>query len=222
MTGCRLLLLPPYGFLPYGAQIPQPGSEFWAESQPLLGILVISTRVCSQGGFVFNLLVDAPCWCLSWGVPGHLQFRYLRCARKWTPRRHSSHPREGTGRPMLELDMIVANPLIDEMTYQLRMNLGSCWGWGWGCMGLGAGGGFYHFRSTSIIRTSPLVLLLGDYIGWYHPRIFGWLYIYTIYIYYLYIYNMYTYIYYIHITMDNNHLYHHYYQVLMDELTYIL
>ena len=33
--------------------------------------------------FVFNLLVDAPCWCLSWGVPGHLQFRYLRCARKW-------------------------------------------------------------------------------------------------------------------------------------------
>ncbi|CAL1135461.1 unnamed protein product [Cladocopium goreaui] len=47
----RLLLLPPYGFLPYGAQIP-----------------------------------------------------------------------EGTGRPMLELDMIVANPLIDEMTYQLRMH----------------------------------------------------------------------------------------------------
>jgi hypothetical protein len=49
---------------------------------------------------------------------------------------------------MLELDMIVANPLIDEMTYQLRMNLGSCWGWGWGCMGLGAW--WWWFLSFSI------------------------------------------------------------------------
>lgn len=34
-------MLPPYGFLPYGAQIPQLAVSFGAGSQPLLGILVM-------------------------------------------------------------------------------------------------------------------------------------------------------------------------------------
>ena len=121
-----------------------------------------------------------------------------------TPRRHSSHPREGTGRPMLELDMIVANPLIDEMTHQLRMNLGSCWGWGWGCMGLGAW--WWWFLSFSINvnnQNQPAGIAFG-WLYWLVSPPHFWMVIYIYYIYkyinilFIYIYTYYIYTHYIY------------------------